>query len=100
MILVSKCLTGIPCRMDGQSKLVPEIRKLVDEGKTIILTTHNPNHALAVEGKSCFLKHGTIVAYGNSRDVIQESMLQEVYGKNITLDKGGAFDCVVFNMSD
>ena len=35
MILVSKCLTGVPCRMDGQSKLVPEIRKLVDEGKAI-----------------------------------------------------------------
>lgn len=35
MILVSKCLTGVPCRMDGQSKLVPEIRKLVDEGKAV-----------------------------------------------------------------
>jgi iron complex transport system ATP-binding protein len=83
-----------------QVDLLRIMEKLVDDGKTIILTTHNPNHALAVEGKSCFLKQGTIVAYGNSRDVIQESMLQEVYGKNITLDKGGAFDCVVFNMSD
>lgn len=35
MILVSKCLTGVPCRMDGQNKLVPEIRKLVEEGKAI-----------------------------------------------------------------
>ena len=83
-----------------QVDLLRIMEKLVDEGKTIILTTHNPNHALAVEGKSCFLKHGTIVAYGDSRDVILESMLQEVYGKNITLDKGGAFDCVVFNMGD
>ena len=35
MILVSKCLVGVPCRMDGQSKLVPEIRKLVDEVKAV-----------------------------------------------------------------
>ena len=35
MILVSECLTGVPCRMDGQSKLVPEIRKLVDEGNAV-----------------------------------------------------------------
>ena len=35
MILVSECLTGVPCRMDGQSKLVPEIRRLVDEGKAV-----------------------------------------------------------------
>lgn len=35
MILVSKCLLGIPCRMDGQSKLVPELLKLYKEGKVV-----------------------------------------------------------------
>lgn len=34
-ILVSACLAGIPCRMDGQAKLIPEIKKLVDEGQAI-----------------------------------------------------------------
>ena len=33
MILVSKCLLGVPCRMDGKSKLVPEILRLYLEGK-------------------------------------------------------------------
>ena len=35
MILVSECLAGVPCRMDGKAKLIPEIKKLVDEGKAI-----------------------------------------------------------------
>ena len=35
MILVSECLCGVPCRMDGKSKLVPEILKLVEEGKAV-----------------------------------------------------------------
>ncbi len=35
MILVSECLTGVPCRMDGKSKLVPEILKLVEEGRAV-----------------------------------------------------------------
>ena len=35
MILVSECLAGVPCRMDGKSKPVPEIVKLVEEGKAI-----------------------------------------------------------------
>lgn len=35
MILVSECLTGVPCRMDGKSKLVPEILKLVEAGRAI-----------------------------------------------------------------
>ena len=35
MILVSECLAGVNCRMDGGNKLVPEIKKLVEEGKAI-----------------------------------------------------------------
>ena len=35
MILVSECLAGVPCRMDGKAKTVPEIKKLVEEGKAI-----------------------------------------------------------------
>ena len=35
MILISACLAGIPCRMDGKAKLTPEIRQLVEEGKAI-----------------------------------------------------------------
>ncbi|MBP3208323.1 MAG: DUF523 domain-containing protein [Oscillospiraceae bacterium] len=35
MILVSACLAGIPCRYDGGSNLVPEIRQLVAEGKAV-----------------------------------------------------------------
>ena len=81
-----------------QVDLLRIIEKLVAEGKTIVLTTHNPNHALAVKGQSCILKHGAIVAYGDSQEVIQESLLQEVYGKNITISKGETIDSVVFNM--
>lgn len=35
MILVSECLIGTPCRMDGQSKLVPEVFRLYQEGKAV-----------------------------------------------------------------
>lgn len=34
-ILVSACLAGYPCRYDGKSKPVPEIVRLVEEGKAI-----------------------------------------------------------------
>lgn len=34
-ILVSACLAGCPCRYDGKSKPVPEIVRLVEEGKAI-----------------------------------------------------------------
>ena len=35
MILVSKCLAGYCCRYDGKSNLVPEIKKLVEDGLAV-----------------------------------------------------------------
>ena len=35
MILISECLAGIPCRMDGKSKLIPELKYLVDSGRAV-----------------------------------------------------------------
>jgi len=35
MLVVSKCLTGAPCRYDGGAHLVPEIRALADAGAAV-----------------------------------------------------------------
>lgn len=35
MILISACLSGIPCRYDGKAKTDPYLRKLVKEGKAV-----------------------------------------------------------------
>ena len=35
MILVSECLAGVNCRMDGGNKLVPAIRELVSAGEAV-----------------------------------------------------------------
>ena len=35
MILISECLAGVPCRMDGKSKLIPEIKELADSGQAV-----------------------------------------------------------------
>lgn len=35
MVLVSACLAGEKCRMDGKDKLAPEIRRLVESGEAI-----------------------------------------------------------------
>lgn len=35
MLVVSACLAGIPCRMDGKAKPIPAIQKLVADGKAV-----------------------------------------------------------------
>ncbi len=35
MILISACLVGENCRYDGNSSIIPELKKLVDDGKAL-----------------------------------------------------------------
>lgn len=80
-----------------QVDLLQVLRELISDGKTIILTTHNPNHALALKCDVCFLKQGTLIAYGDSIETISEKILNEIYGNNISLDCGKKRRFVVFN---
>ncbi len=35
ILIVSKCLAGVPCRYDGKDNLVPEIKALVERGEAV-----------------------------------------------------------------
>ena len=35
MLIVSKCLAGVPCRYDGEDNLVPEIKALAESGEAV-----------------------------------------------------------------
>ncbi len=37
MYLISACLAGEPCRMDGNAKPVPELRALADAGEAVLV---------------------------------------------------------------
>lgn len=81
-----------------QVELLKVLHSLAENGKTIILTTHNPNHALALESNSCFLKQGEMVAFGKSSDIIQDALLHEIYGSSISLDQGKKCSSIVFDL--
>lgn len=80
-----------------QVDLLKVFFELVKQEKTIVLTTHNPNHALAVESNSYFLNDGTITAHGKSSEVITEDVLNNIYGNNISLEPGEKHSSVIFN---
>lgn len=68
-----------------------------DLGKTIVLTSHNPNHALQNECNICLIHERKILRYGKNTEVLNEYNIQQVYGTKVKLekDKGN----VVFNIS-
>lgn len=80
-----------------QAELLKYLNELAKNGKTIILTTHNPNHTFVVDSDACFVKEGEIVAFGNSKSIINEGLLKEIYGNGVELDKNEKHTSIVFN---
>lgn len=80
----------------GKQVEVLKILHKLKESKTIILTTHNPNHALAIESNSYFMKNGKIIYFGESKKIIQNELIQNVFGNNISLNHGKDMDSIVF----
>lgn len=67
----------------NQAVLMQQLKKMNQAGKTIIFTTHNPNHALALNSDVCIMNKGVIQTIGKATDCICPSVLKDIYGKGI-----------------
>lgn len=63
-------------------KVIGELKKM---GKTIIFSSHNPNHALALKSKVCLLNDMKILAVGDAAKVLTKENLVSVYGEEINV---------------
>lgn len=64
-------------------RLLKEITQ--NENKAIILSSHNPNHALYLDSNVFLLKDGRIKSNGSSQDIVTVENLKLIYGDNICL---------------
>lgn len=68
----------------NQHAVLAIIKKIAREkGKTFILSSHNPNHALYLSSNVFLLRHGKIMAQGQAEDIINIKALKTVYGEDI-----------------
>ena len=67
----------------NQSIFLSLIKRLQESGKTVIFTTHNPNHALAIDASVCLIDNGRCIKSGKARECLDEETLHKVYGKGI-----------------
>ena len=78
----------------NQSLLLNLIKKLHSLGKTVIFSTHNPNHALALKSKVCIMSNGNTLAIGNIAECINSGLLQEIYGNSVNfITNNNSFLC-------
>lgn len=68
----------------NQYKILSVLKELAHrEGKTVILSSHDPNHALYLNSEVYLLKNGKILDGGSAVEVICPDKLKTIYGENI-----------------
>ena len=79
-----------------QGELLILLKELNKQGKTIILTTHNPNHCLCfVDARVCIINNGIIEAYDFPKNAFNDAVVKKIYGENVCISVEGTLN---FNM--
>ena len=82
----------------NQSLVLKNLRSICErEKKTIILTTHNPNHALYLNSIVYLMKDGCILDSGEAGEIISVERLKPVYGDSLVYSSEQDYKEVSFN---
>ena len=81
----------------NQHAVLSIIKKIArEQGKTFILSSHNPNHALYLDSNVLLLNNGAILAQGQAEDIINVETLKSVYGEEICYSTELAYREITF----
>ncbi|HWS29379.1 MAG TPA: ABC transporter ATP-binding protein [Clostridia bacterium] len=69
----------------NQALVLRQVRTLADEGYTVLLSTHNPQHALWYADSVLGLLDGEVAAFGPPRDAVDEALIRKLYGVDVRL---------------
>ena len=83
----------------NEVRVLDEISKLARQGWTIILSTHNPTHALQLADSVTTIKNGSVMAHGSPRSILTSDHLSELYQSEIAvIEVDGVHTCVATNL--
>jgi iron complex transport system ATP-binding protein len=71
----------------NQTLVLARIRTLAAEGYGVLLSTHDPGHALLVAGRVAIMAEGGLAAAGATGDVVTGPMLSRIYGTPVKVEE-------------
>ncbi|MBO4413771.1 MAG: ABC transporter ATP-binding protein [Clostridia bacterium] len=81
----------------NQYKVLAVLKELAEsEKKTIILSSHNPNHALFLKATVFLLHNGIIVDSGGASEIVVPDRLRQVYGDRVEYSKNLEYNEISF----
>ncbi|KAA6301775.1 MAG: iron complex transport system ATP-binding protein [Candidatus Ordinivivax streblomastigis] len=69
----------------NQLKIINQVNKLKDDSLGILMATHSPDHAFMCEADVAIVHNGIIWKQGNSKEVITEEVLKDIYDVNVNV---------------
>lgn len=69
----------------NQLQVLKAILQLLQKGCTVVMTSHDPAHALLCEGKALLLGKDGSHAFGRAADVLSDERLSQLYGVPLSL---------------
>ncbi|MDD3409611.1 MAG: ABC transporter ATP-binding protein [Eubacteriales bacterium] len=67
----------------NQYRVLQKVRSLTQDGYTVLLSTHNPQHALGFSSRVLALKGGRVTAFGATEAVLTAKLVRELYGVEV-----------------
>ena len=64
----------------NQLRVLQQVKELTHQGYTVLLSTHNPQHALCFADRVLALHDGGVAAFGKAEDVLTPQLLEKLYG--------------------
>jgi len=69
----------------NQIKTLKLIKSLKEKGYGIVVTSHDPNQALLLEGRTALLSSNGKIITGDTKDIVTEENLKAIYGVDINI---------------
>ena len=69
----------------NQMRMIRKVQRLAEQGYAVIMTTHMPNHAIQLGGKTAILNRQGLLRVGKTEEIITEEVLEEIYQEKIRL---------------
>ena len=80
----------------NQNLVLSVLKEIVKEGKTIILSSHNPNHALFLDSNVILIHNGNICDEGPAGELIKVDKLKSIYGDAVCVSKDLDYEEISF----
>ena len=69
----------------NQVRIMKQVQTLTSQGYLVLLTTHNPEHALLYADKALVLNKGVVIEYGPPNTVLTPELIETIYGVKVEM---------------